>query len=308
MCRRRWYGGVPRARRNAQVTTGSFPIDKPPSAELHPEALDSDSLPRYSTGGLHRHDLGRDALVAAGHDPAVVDRVIRLGARTAGGLRATPATTGPKISERNFGRDRPPAITNRWREPSASPDVQGLDAALAVEHTVDVSRRRFRGQVDARRPHVQLHEAIGESIVSTSRSARSSPSAIPAPDHDAHASRRCSTTRCCTSQRSLGTAFPRQSCTGTTATQARTGWSPSATRLSTSSTRSSRTEIPAGVGNSTRTPVTASSSSASLFGQRRYTVAFATPARACLRSNKDRPSMPTAMTSSRTASMIAHGV
>ena len=115
--------------RNAQVTTGSPPIpqnsiEKPPSAELRPDQLDSDSLPDYEVldrvlEGYIEHDLGRDALVAAGHDAGVVDRVIRLVDGSEYKRRQYPP--GPKISGRNFGRDRRLPITNRWREPSAEP-------------------------------------------------------------------------------------------------------------------------------------------------------------------------------------------
>jgi NAD+ synthase (glutamine-hydrolysing) len=116
--------------RNAQVTTGSQPpipqnsIDKPPSAELRPDQLDSDSLPDYEVldrvlEAYIERDLGRDALIAAGHDPAVVDRVIRLVDGSEYKRRQYPP--GPKISGRNFGRDRRLPITNRWREPSAEP-------------------------------------------------------------------------------------------------------------------------------------------------------------------------------------------
>ena len=117
--------------RNAQVITGSLPpipqnsIDKPPSAELRPDQLDSDSLPDYEVldhvlEGYIERDLGRDALLAAGHDPGVVDRVIRLVDGSEYKRRQYPP--GPKISGRNFGRDRRLPITNRWRERSAEPD------------------------------------------------------------------------------------------------------------------------------------------------------------------------------------------
>jgi NAD+ synthase (glutamine-hydrolysing) len=115
--------------RNAQVTTGDeapIPqnsIDKPPSAELRPDQLDSDSLPDYEVldsvlQGYIEDDIGRDALVAAGHDPVLVDRVIRLVDGSEYKRRQYPP--GPKISGRNFGRDRRLPITNRWREPSAA--------------------------------------------------------------------------------------------------------------------------------------------------------------------------------------------
>jgi NAD+ synthase (glutamine-hydrolysing) len=119
--------------RNAQVTTGAQPpipqnsIDKPPSAELRPDQLDSDSLPDYEVldrvlEGYIEHDLGRDALVGAGHDPGIVDRVIRLVDGSEYKRRQYPP--GPKISGRNFGRDRRLPITNRWREPSAGSGPQ----------------------------------------------------------------------------------------------------------------------------------------------------------------------------------------
>jgi NAD+ synthase (glutamine-hydrolysing) len=94
-------------------------IDKPPSAELAPGQLDADRLPPYEILdqvliGYVEEDKGRDELVAAGHDPAVVDRVIRLVDAAEWKRRQYPP--GPKISPKNFGRDRRLPITNAWRE------------------------------------------------------------------------------------------------------------------------------------------------------------------------------------------------
>ncbi|KAB2382290.1 NAD+ synthase [Actinomadura montaniterrae] len=94
-------------------------IDKEPSAELRPGQRDSDSLPDYAVldpllADYVEHDLGRDALVAAGHDPALVDRVIRLVDLAEYKRRQYPP--GPKITPKNFGRDRRLPITTRWRE------------------------------------------------------------------------------------------------------------------------------------------------------------------------------------------------
>ncbi|HEY0700585.1 MAG TPA: NAD(+) synthase, partial [Micromonospora sp.] len=94
-------------------------IVKPPSAELSPGQLDSDSLPDYSVldailVGYVDGDVGRDGLVAAGHDPEVVDRVLRM-VDTAEYKRRQSAP-GTKISMKAFGRDRRLPITNRWRE------------------------------------------------------------------------------------------------------------------------------------------------------------------------------------------------
>jgi NAD+ synthase (glutamine-hydrolysing) len=99
-------------------------ITKPPSAELAPGQFDSDSLPDYTVldsllDDYVEKDMGAAALVAAGHDPALVDRVIRLVDRAEYKRRQYPP--GPKISPRNFGRDRRLPITNRWREPRPGP-------------------------------------------------------------------------------------------------------------------------------------------------------------------------------------------
>jgi NAD+ synthase (glutamine-hydrolysing) len=95
-------------------------ITKPPSAELAPGQLDSDSLPDYEVldrllDDYVERDKGSAELVAAGHDPALVERVIRLVDRAEYKRRQYPP--GPKISAKNFGRDRRLPITSRWREP-----------------------------------------------------------------------------------------------------------------------------------------------------------------------------------------------
>jgi NAD+ synthase (glutamine-hydrolysing) len=95
-------------------------IIKPPSAELSPGQLDTDSLPDYHVldsvlDDYVEKDLGSASLVAAGHDAALVERVIRLVDRAEYKRRQYPP--GPKISTKNFGRDRRLPITSRWREP-----------------------------------------------------------------------------------------------------------------------------------------------------------------------------------------------
>jgi NAD+ synthase (glutamine-hydrolysing) len=100
-------------------------ITKPPSAELAPGQLDSDSLPDYAVldailDDYVVHDLGAADLVAAGHDPDLVDRVIAMVDRAEYKRRQYPP--GPKITPKNFGRDRRLPITNRWREPPRPAD------------------------------------------------------------------------------------------------------------------------------------------------------------------------------------------
>lgn len=94
-------------------------IDKEPSAELRPGQLDTDSLPPYDLldavlDAYVERDLGSAAVIAEGHDPALVERVIGLVDRAEYKRRQYPP--GPKVSRRNFGRDRRVPITHRWRE------------------------------------------------------------------------------------------------------------------------------------------------------------------------------------------------
>lgn len=112
--------------RNAEGTglAGKAPIPensigKPPSAELRPGQLDTDTLPDYAVldtilMGYVDGDLGRDGLLAAGHDPATVDRVLRM--VDAAEYKRRQSAPGTKISMKAFGRDRRLPITNRWRE------------------------------------------------------------------------------------------------------------------------------------------------------------------------------------------------
>jgi len=111
--------------RNAEaVRRGETPpipensITKPPSAELRPGQLDSDSLPDYALldallADYVDGDLGRSELLAAGHDPALVDRVIRM--VDVAEYKRRQSAPGPKISIKSFGRDRRLPITNRFK-------------------------------------------------------------------------------------------------------------------------------------------------------------------------------------------------
>ena len=112
--------------RNAEaVRRGETPpipensITKPPSAELRPGQLDTDSLPDYAVldallADYVDGDLGRDGLIAAGHDPALVDRVLRM--VDLAEYKRRQSAPGPKISIKAFGRDRRLPITNRFRD------------------------------------------------------------------------------------------------------------------------------------------------------------------------------------------------
>jgi NAD+ synthase (glutamine-hydrolysing) len=95
-------------------------IVKPPSAELRPGQLDTDSLPDYAVldaiiGRYVDEDADIDAIVAAGFDRELVARVAGLIDGAEWKRRQYPP--GPKIGFKAFGRDRRLPITNRWRVP-----------------------------------------------------------------------------------------------------------------------------------------------------------------------------------------------
>ncbi len=94
-------------------------IEKPPSAELRPGQLDTDSLPDY--GQLDavldeyvEQDRGAEHLAATGFDTELVERILQL--TDAAEYKRRQYPPGPKISFKAFGRDRRLPITNRWRE------------------------------------------------------------------------------------------------------------------------------------------------------------------------------------------------
>ncbi len=117
--------------RNAQAEAGGHvppipprSIAKPPSAELRPGQLDTDSLPDYALlddvlDDYIEHDRGVAALVRDGFDAQLVERVLRMTDVAEFKRRQYPP--GPKISVRNFGRDRRLPITNAWRERAPQP-------------------------------------------------------------------------------------------------------------------------------------------------------------------------------------------
>ncbi|GGS20123.1 MULTISPECIES: NAD+ synthase [Streptomyces] len=96
-------------------------ITKPPSAELRPGQVDTDSLPDYEVldAILELYvdrDQGMDAIVAAGFDAELVAKTLRMVDTAEYKRRQYPP--GTKISPKGFGKDRRLPITNRWRESS----------------------------------------------------------------------------------------------------------------------------------------------------------------------------------------------
>ncbi len=94
-------------------------ITKPPSAELRPGQLDSDSLPDYEEldAILYMYveqDLSASEIIAAGFPEATVIRTLSLTDHAEYKRRQYPP--GTKVSSRAFGRDRRLPMTNRWSE------------------------------------------------------------------------------------------------------------------------------------------------------------------------------------------------
>ena len=90
-------------------------LTKAPSAELKPGQVDQDSLPPYEILDdildrlIHQHQSATE-IISAGHEPAIVDRVLQLLSRAE--FKRRQAAPGLKITDRAFGTG--------WRMPIAS--------------------------------------------------------------------------------------------------------------------------------------------------------------------------------------------
>jgi NAD+ synthase (glutamine-hydrolysing) len=92
-------------------------LKRPPSAELRPDQLDSDSLPPYELldrilESYVERDEGREEMIAAGLPAEVVDEVVRMVDRSE--YKRRQAAPGIRITPKAFGRDRRLPITNRF--------------------------------------------------------------------------------------------------------------------------------------------------------------------------------------------------
>jgi NAD+ synthase (glutamine-hydrolysing) len=92
-------------------------ITRPPSAELRPGQVDQDSLPPYEVldAILERYmedDQGIDAIVAAGFERKVVERVARL--IRINEYKRRQAPVGIRVTHRSFGKDWRYPITGKF--------------------------------------------------------------------------------------------------------------------------------------------------------------------------------------------------
>jgi NAD+ synthase (glutamine-hydrolysing) len=93
-------------------------LTKPPSAELSPDQLDTDSLPPYEVldpilKAYIEDDMSADEIVAQGFKKSLVQRIIRLVDLNEYKRRQAPP--GIKITPRAFGKDRRFPITNLYK-------------------------------------------------------------------------------------------------------------------------------------------------------------------------------------------------
>ncbi|MCI0511123.1 NH(3)-dependent NAD(+) synthetase [Chromohalobacter marismortui] len=93
-------------------------ITRPPSAELAPDQMDSDSLPGYDEldAILERYiegDMSAEAIIDAGFASEDVYRVVKLVDRSEYKRRQAPV--GVRVTARGFGRDRRYPIVNGWQ-------------------------------------------------------------------------------------------------------------------------------------------------------------------------------------------------
>jgi len=92
-------------------------LTKPPSAELKPDQVDQDSLPDYDTlddilERLVQTQQSADDIIAAGHDAAIVEKIIRLVTRAEFKRRQAPPVL--KVTDRAFGMGWRMPIASRW--------------------------------------------------------------------------------------------------------------------------------------------------------------------------------------------------
>ncbi|MFO1496499.1 MAG: NAD+ synthase [Lysobacterales bacterium] len=93
-------------------------ITRAPSAELRENQTDQDSLPPYEVlddilRQFIEHDEPRSAIVAGGHERAVVERVAALVLRNE--YKRRQSAPGPRVTARSFGRDRRFPISSGYR-------------------------------------------------------------------------------------------------------------------------------------------------------------------------------------------------
>lgn len=93
-------------------------IERPPSAELAPDQVDSDSLPEYPVldailQKVVEEDASSQSLLEQGFRKADIERALTLLYRNE--YKRRQSAPGPRISERAFGKDRRYPVCSSWK-------------------------------------------------------------------------------------------------------------------------------------------------------------------------------------------------
>ena len=94
-------------------------LTKPPSAELRPDQLDSDTLPDYDTmdeilkQAIEEHKSVEDIIASTGYPQKMVTDIVRM--LRLSEYKRRQAAPGVKVSHMSFGKDYRFPITNKWR-------------------------------------------------------------------------------------------------------------------------------------------------------------------------------------------------
>lgn len=112
-----WVYRLARWRNRSDPVIPDGIITKPPSAELRPNQLDTDSLPPYDDldSVLEMYiDAERSVgqITATGHDAAMVRQVVGLVERSE--YKRHQSAPGPKVTVKNLGRERRRPLTSGW--------------------------------------------------------------------------------------------------------------------------------------------------------------------------------------------------
>ncbi len=112
-----WVYRLARWRNRVEPVIPEGTLTKPPSAELRPNQVDTDSLPSYdeldSILGMYiDSELAVEDLTAAGFDAEMVSRVVTMVERSE--YKRGQAAPGPRVTTKHLGRERRRPITGRW--------------------------------------------------------------------------------------------------------------------------------------------------------------------------------------------------
>ncbi len=114
-----WVYRLARFRNRSEAVIPEGIITKPPSAELRPDQVDTDSLPPYDEldSVLEMYiesELSVKEIIASGFDSEMVREMVGLVERSE--YKRRQAAPGPRITTKHLGRERRRPITSGWNQ------------------------------------------------------------------------------------------------------------------------------------------------------------------------------------------------